>query len=201
VGAAGALANASDDIVLVPPMELPTLARQTGESMFLRDPIDGRTLLYIEQNQGARLAAFDVTDPVHIADKGSVRLDASGSFDFVSPLGDHVELVRCRQGDVDAVLDLPRTKDPQLKTVPGLTVRDPITTLGNDGFTVSGQAKAGPRDYQLVDTMYSDEINRVFDVKQVREEVTKTDMGTTFMVTANGLYVIRRPAAVVCGSH
>ena len=53
---------------------------------------------------------------------------------------------------------------------------------------------AGPRDYQVVETAYSDEINRVFDVRQVREEVTKTDTGTTFMLTENGLYVVRRPA-------
>jgi hypothetical protein len=178
VAAAAAHANSSDNIVLVPPTELPALARQTGEAMFLHDTIDGRTLLYIEQNQGARLATFDVTDPVHIIGKGSVRLDASGPFDFVSPLGDHTELVRYRQNHDDAILDLPRMKDPQLKTVLGLTLRDPITTLGSVGFTVSGQAKAGPRDYQIVDTVYS---------------VTKTDTGTTFMLTDNGLYVIRRP--------
>jgi hypothetical protein len=194
MAAAAARANSSDNIVVVPPPELPALARQTGEAMFLHDTIDGRTLLYIEQNQGARLAAFDVTDPVHIKGKGSVRLDASGPFDFVSPLGDHAERVRYRQSHDEAVLDLPMIKDPHLKTVLGLTIQDPITTLGKDGFTVSGQAKAGPRDYQLLDTAYSGEINRVFDIKQAREEVTKTDTGTTFMLTENGLYVIRRPA-------
>jgi len=194
MAAAAAHANSSDNIVLVPPTDLPALARQTGEAMFLHDTIDGRTLLYVEQNHGARLATFDVTDPVHITGKGSVRLDASGPFDFVSPLGDHAELVRYRQSHDDLVLDLPRTKDPQLKMVQGLTIGGPITTLGSDGFAVSGEAKAGPRDYQVVETAYSDEINRVFDVKQVREEVTKTDTGTTFMLTENGLYVIRRPA-------
>jgi hypothetical protein len=183
--AAAAHANSSDKIVLVPPTDLPALARQTGEAMFLHDTIDGRTLLYIEQNQGARLARFDVTDPVHIIDKGSVRLDASGPFDFVSPLGDHAELVRYRQSHDDAVLDLPRMKDPQLRTVSGLTFRDPITTLDNVG---------SPRDYQIVDAVYSDRINHIFDVKQVREKLTKTDTGTTFMLTENGLYVIRRPA-------
>ena len=194
MAAAAAHANSSDNIVLVPPTELPALARQTGEAMFLHDTIDGRTLLYIEQSQGARLATFDVTDPVHIIGKGSVRLDASGPFDIVSPLGDHAELVRYRQSHDDALLDLPRTKDPQLKMVQGLTIGGPITTLGFDGFAVSGEAKAGPRDYKVVETAYSDEINRVFDVRQVREEVTKTDTGTTFMLTDNGLYVIRRPA-------
>jgi hypothetical protein len=89
---------------------------------------------------------------------------------------------------------LPRTKDPQLKPVQGLTSGGSITTLGSDGFTVSSQAKTGLRDYQVVDAVYSNAINHVFDVKQVREVVTKPDTGTTFMLTENGLFVIRRPA-------
>ena len=192
--AASAHADSTGDMVLVPPTDLPVLARQTGESMFLHDTIDGRTLLYIEQNHGARLATFDVTDPVHIIGKGSVRLDASGPFDFVSPLGDQAELVRYRHGHDEAVLDLPTMKDPQLRTVPGLKSGRPVAALGRDGFAVSGQAEASPRDYQMVDTVHSDEINCVSDVKQGREQVTKADTGTTFMLTENGLYVIRRPA-------
>src|ERR1700733_285380 len=74
----------SSNLIVVPPTDLPELARQTGEAMLLHDTIDGRTLLYIEQNQGARLAIFDVTDPVHIKGKGSVQLGgAAGPFDFV----------------------------------------------------------------------------------------------------------------------
>ena len=87
-------------------------------------------------------------------------------------MGDPAELVRYRQSHDDALLELPRMKDPQLKMVQGLTIWGPITTLGFDGFAVSGEAKAGLRDYQVVETAYSDEINRVFDVRQVREEVT-----------------------------
>jgi hypothetical protein len=194
MAAAAGHANSLDNIVLVRPTDLPALARQTGESMFLHDTIDGKTLLYIEQHRGIQLAAFDVTDPVHIVDKGSVRLDASGPFDFVSPLGDHAELVRYRQGHEEAVLDLPRMKDPQLKPVQGLTIGGAITTPRSDEFAVCGQAEAGARDYQVVETVYSDDFNRLFDVKQIREEVTKADTGTTFMLAEDGLYVIRRPA-------
>jgi hypothetical protein len=189
-------ANPSNNIVLVLPTDLPELARQSGEAMLLHETIDGRTLLYIEQNQGARLATFDVTDPVHIKGEGSVQLDASGPFDFVFPLGTHAELVRFRKGYEEAVLDLHKVNAPNLKTVQGLTLQGPITRLGNDGFTVTSQAaEVQPaRDYQVVDTVNSQELNRVLDVKQVREEVTKADTGTTFMLTQNGLYVIRRPA-------
>jgi hypothetical protein len=193
IAAAAARANSSDGLIMVPPTKLPASARQGGEGMFLHDTVDGRTLLYIEQDRGARLASFDVTDPVHIIDKGSVRLDAAGPFDFVSPLGDHAELIRYRQSRDEAILDLPRRKDPQLKTLHGLTTDSPITTLGSDGFPVTAQAKMEGRSYQVIDAVYSDVINRTFDVKQVREKVTKTDTGTTFMLTENGLYEIRRP--------
>jgi hypothetical protein len=189
-------ANPSNNIVLVSPADLPALARQRGEAMLLNDAVDGRTILYVEQNEGARLAIFDVTDPGHIRGEGSVQLNASGPFDFVSSVGNQRELVRFRQGDEDAILDLHKAKTPSLKAVQGLTLKGPITRLGNDGFTVSGHAPQiqSTWDYQVVETANSRELNRVFDVRQVREEVTKADTGTTFLLTERGLYVIRRPA-------
>jgi hypothetical protein len=188
-------ANPSNNLVLVPPTDLPVLARQSGEAMLLNDALDGRTLLYVEQNEGSRLAILDVTDPGHIKGAGSVQLDASGPFDFISPVGNQEELVRFRQSNEDAVLDL-RKKTPSLKAVQGLTLTGEVTKLGNSGFTVSGHAPELQRawDFQVVDTANSQEPNQIFDVQQVREELTKADTGTTFLLTEKGLYVIRRPA-------
>jgi hypothetical protein len=129
-------ANPFNNTVLVPPAQLPELARQSGEALLLHETIDGRTLLYVEQQQGARLAVFDVTDPVHIKSENSVQLDAKGPFDFVSPLGDHAELVRFRQSREDAVLRFPRTKDPRLETVQGPALQDANLGPGNDLFSV-----------------------------------------------------------------
>src|ERR1700691_3831939 len=70
----------SSNVIVVPPTNLPALARESGDAMFLREANDGRSVLYIEQNQGAELAVFDVTDPGHVKSKGSVPLDASGPF-------------------------------------------------------------------------------------------------------------------------
>ena len=165
-------ANPSNNVVLVPPTELPALARQSGEALFLHETIDGRTLLYIEQNQGARLAAFDVTDPAHIKGQGSVQLDASG---------DHAELIRFRRDRQDAVLDFPRAKAPNLSVVKGPTLQAAILPVGNDGLTV-------------VRTANAQEFNPVLDAKQVRDKVTNAGTGTTFILTEDGLYVIRRPA-------
>jgi hypothetical protein len=196
VAAPVAYARASD-IVLVPPTALPEAARHTGEAMFLHDTLDGKTLLYIELNQGSGLAILDVTDPGRVRAVGSVKLDVTGPFDFVSTLGDRAELVRFQQDQVDAVLDLHAPQAPTLRTVKGLSLQGPTTRLGEDGFMVTNQAVARApltRDYQIVDAASSQELYRVFDVKQVREEITRKETGTTFLLTDGGLYLIRRPA-------
>jgi hypothetical protein len=195
--AAPAVYAKASSIVLVPPTALPDSARQTGEAMFLHDTADGKTLLYIEHSQGSELAILDVTDPSHVRAGGSVNLEATGPFDFVSTLGESAELVRFRQSQTDAVLDLHAAQAPTLRTVQGLSLQGPAMPLGEDGFMLTNQvgAEAQPtRDYQIVDTANSQELYRVFDVKQVREEVTRKETGTTFLLTDRGLYLIRRPA-------
>jgi hypothetical protein len=196
VATPAAYAWPSNNLIVVPPTDLPELARQTGEAMLLHDTIDGRTLLYIEQNQGARLAIFDVSDPRHVKGEGSVQLDAPGPFDFVSALGDRAEVVRFRQGQGSAVLDLHKVKLPTLTKVQGLTLQGTTMALGDDGFTVTSQPDSNSRstrDFQAVDTASLGEMNRVFDVKEVREVLMKHDTGTTFLLTQSGLYEVRRP--------
>jgi hypothetical protein len=203
VAASGAIVTSTgyakprDSVVLVPPMDLPELARHGGEAMFLHWTVDGRTLLYVEHKQGAGLDVLDVTDPGHIKAEGSVQLGAAGAFDFVSALGEQAELVRFRQGEESAVLDLHKERAPTLKTVQGLTLQGQIMPLGADGFTVSTPvaADAQPtRDFQVVATADLQQLQRVFDVKQVRAEIANLDTGTTYLLTDNGLYLLRRPA-------
>jgi hypothetical protein len=194
-------AKPSNNIVVVPPTDLPELARQPGDEMFLRDAIDGKTFLYVEQNHGAKLAAFDVTDPRHVKSDGSVQLGADGPFDFISPLAGEKELVRFRQDQGEAVLDFHKAGSPSLKQLPGLDSPRQLTLLGNVEFTVSGQTvpslKATDKqpigDYPVFDTSSLRGPVPVFEVKQVREELTKQDTGTTFLLTDGGLFLIRRP--------
>jgi hypothetical protein len=190
-------ANPSNETVLVPPSDLPTLARQGGEAMFLHDAWDGRTLLYVEQREGAQLAIFDVTDPAHVKGEGSVQLDAPGPFDFVANLGERGELVRFRGGQGDAVLDL--RKNPMLKKLSGLDTPGSTTLLADDGSrftgpTINAAAGQSARDYQVFQNGRSRDDDRVIEVKQVRQEATNADTGTTFLLAENGLYLIRRPA-------
>jgi hypothetical protein len=196
VAASTVLANPTNNIVLVPPANLPVLTRQSGEAMLLRNTIDGRTVLYVEQNQGIQLAIFDVTDPAHIKSEGAVQLDASGPFDFAAPVGNDAEFIRFRQGDEDAILDLQHEKTPRLKAVHGLTLHGPVTHLGNEGFAVRSETPGMQQapNYQVVDTTNLQEPIGVLDVNRVRAEATNASTGTTFLLTDNGLYLIRRPS-------
>jgi hypothetical protein len=143
VAASAVRAAPSHSIVVVPPAELPELARQRGDAMLMHETADGRTLLYIEQNHGARLATLDVTDPLHIKAAGSVELNVTGPFDFVSALGSRAELIRFRQGQEDAVLDLHKADAPSLKMNRGATLQENVTSLGNVGIAVNSQVTKG----------------------------------------------------------
>jgi len=188
----------ADRVVVVRPAQLPELAQVPGQAMALHATGDGRTLLYIEQNHGARLAIFDVTDPANVKQEKAAQLESSGSFDFVSSLGDRAELVRFRNGQGEAVLDLHKAKVPTLKTVQGLNSEGSMERLGDDGFILASQpnAQTEPSDpnYQVVEISNSLQPRPVADVQQVREKITNHETGTTFLLTADGLYLIRRPA-------
>jgi hypothetical protein len=75
---------------------------------------DGSAYLYIEQQRGAQLSVFDVTDPSKIKLASSISLNVPGAFDFVRPLGGRAELVRFRENRGVAVLDLQKAKKPLL---------------------------------------------------------------------------------------
>jgi len=197
VAAPAAYAKPFNNLLFVSPSELPSIARQGGDAMFLHRTLDGRTLLYVEQDAGTVLAVLDVTDPGHVKAAGSVQLRASGAFDFVSALGEQAELIRFRQGQRDAVLDLHKITMPTLKEVPGLTARGPTMLLGGDGFMVATPLAADTQpthDYQVVDTANAAQLDRVFNVKQVRQEIADQATGATFLLADSGLYLIRRPA-------
>ena len=188
----------SNKLIIVRPAELPELAQVPGEAMTLHATGDGRTILYIEQNHGARLAIFDVTDPAHVKQEGSAQVEAPGSFDFVSSFGDSAELVRFRHGKGEAVLNLRKVKAPTLTTVQGLDSQGSTERLGDDGLLIADRPNAQPDsndpNFQVVDLSNPLHPNPVADVKQVLDKITNDETGTTFLLATDGLYLIRRPA-------
>ena len=188
----------ADRVVVVRPAELPELAQVPGQAMALHATGDGRTLLYIEQNHGARLAIFDVTDPAHVKSEGSAQVDAPASFDFVSSFADNRELVRFRHGKGEAVLNLRNVKAPTLTAIQGLDSEGSTERLGEDGLLIadrpSGQSEENDPNYQVVDLSKPLRANPVVDVKHVFDKITNDETGTTFLLATDGLYLIRRPA-------
>jgi hypothetical protein len=195
IAAASAYAKPANNLVVVAPTDLPDLARQAGEAMVLSETLDGRTLLYIEHYQGAQMAFLDVTDPQHIRGEGSAYLGALGPFDFVSPLDSGQYLVRLRQGQAEAVLDVRKERAPKLTSVQAQTSADSSPRFRDTGYAVTSQAAdvQRARDNQMADIAGLQQIKRVPDWTRVREQVTNVATGTTFLLTEDGLYVIRRP--------
>ena len=89
----GEVQSKSRDLIVEGPSDLPEQARAPGNSCFLYSDGGGSTYLYVEQQQGARLSVFDVTDPSKIKLASSISLNVPGAFDFVRPLGGRAELV------------------------------------------------------------------------------------------------------------
>jgi hypothetical protein len=187
----------SNELIVVQPKDLPEQAQMTGNSFFLYSDNVGSTYLYVEQQQGARLTAFDVTDPSHIKVVASTPITGPGAFDFVRPLGGHGELVRFRDNKSVAVLDLHKVKAPTLHTINALADAGVTEALGESGFLMVNEpynyVRATPRDYQVVDISSPSEPMLLATVAQVKHKLVKDDTGTTFLLGSEGLTVIRRP--------
>jgi hypothetical protein len=186
----------SGELVVMEPHNLPEQAQMTGNSMFLYSDNSGDTYLYVEQEQGARLTVFDVTDPAHIKTVSSTPLTVAGPFDFVRPLDGSAELLHFRDGKGVAVLDLKKAAKPTVRTVAGLVNPGRTESLGESGYLGVNEpyeyVRATPRDFQVVDISTPSDPALLATVKQVKHRVVNGDTGTTFLLGSDGLTVIRR---------
>jgi hypothetical protein len=185
----------SKNVVVMAPTDLPEHAQEPGNSLFLHSDNAGRTYLYVEQQQGARLSVFDVTDPAQIKLVVSTRLAAEGAFDFIRPLGYNAELVYYRDSQREAVLDLRKASRPVLRVISTVTDLAPAETLGESDLLATSQpykyVPAVGRSYQVIDIADSAP-TQLATVEDVRHRVTNTETGTTFLLGPNGLTVVRR---------
>jgi hypothetical protein len=186
----------SNDIIVLQPTDLPEQAQTPGNSFFLYSDNDGSTYLYIEQQQGARLTTFNVTDPSKIKFVSSTMLTSPAPFDFVRPVGGRAELIRFRDGKGVAVLDLHTAKKPTVKIISGLSESGSTEPLGEQAFMLISEPynyiRAIPRDYQVIDISSPSDPLLVTTVKEVKHRVVNGDTGTTFLLGSGGLTVIRR---------
>ncbi len=190
------LRSKSGEIVVMEPQNLPEAAQIGGNSFFLHPTSDGKFYLYVEQQSGARLAVFDVTDPAHVKVVSTTPLTVSGPFDFVRPLAGNDELIRFRDGKGVAVLDMHKAGQPVLRVVSALMDSGQTESLGETGFLAVNEPynyiRAVPRDYQVVEISTPDNPMLLTTVKQVKHQVANNETGTTFLLGSDGLTVVRR---------
>jgi hypothetical protein len=156
----------SNDIIVLQPTDLPEQAQTPGNSFYL----------YIEQQQGARLTTFNVTDPSKIKFVSSTTLTSPGKG--------------------VAFLDLHTAKKPTVKIISGLSESGSTEPLGEQAFMMINEpynyTRAVPRDYQVIDiSSPSDPLLRT-TVKEVKHQIVNGDTGTTFLLGSDGLTVVRR---------
>ncbi len=111
---ASAFAEHRSNFIVQPLSNKPAFTENSSEDLLLRADEHGTAYLYVEQQQGALLTIFDVTDPNHIKLTAIVATEGHGAYDFVSPVGETSELVSFRDGSGTAVLDLHKAKAPRV---------------------------------------------------------------------------------------
>ena len=187
----------SANLIIVQPADLPEMARIPGQALFLYQAGDGETYLYVEQQNGLRLAIFDVTDPAKIKAAGSAPLKAPEAFDLVRYLKDRAELIRFRDSQQLAVLDLREPKRPTLKTTNTLSQPGRTESLGQTSLVMINEhyryVRSVAHDYRLMDMSNPEHPTPLATIKQVRHKIVNEETGTTYLLGSDGLTVIRRP--------
>jgi hypothetical protein len=177
----------------------PIAATADAQDLMLHADNQGSTFLYVEQQQGALLSVYDVTNPARIKLDASVQTGAHSSYNFVSAMGNS-ELIAFRDGSGSGVIDLRQATAPKLTTVAG-TLPMATERLGNEGYlatsyqTVAAMAApaAQPRSVQIVETTAEPRV--VGTVASVTKQVARPETGTTFLLGENGITVVRQVAA------
>jgi len=187
----------SGHLIVEQPTDLPEMARTPGQALFLYQAEDSATYLYVEQQNGARLAIFNVTDPAKIKAAASVSVKTPGAFDFVRPLNDRPELVRFRDSGELAELDLREPKSPTLKIANTLGEPGHTESLGQTSLVmINGHYRyvgGVAHDYHLMEVSDPAHPAPVATIKQVKHKVVNEETGTTYLLGSDGLTVVRRP--------
>jgi hypothetical protein len=180
---------------LSPKLVVQNLAPQTtSQDLLLRADGNGSAYLYAEQQQGALLAVFDVTDPAHIKLAASVPTEAHGAYDFVAPIGNTAELVSFRDGSGTALVDLRKPKAPRLSAISS-NAAGVVEPLGSAGYLTSSipqvqPVTAQPRTVELVESSRHPRV--LTSLTSVTRQVERPATGTVFLLADGKVTVVRR---------
>jgi hypothetical protein len=198
LSAKAVVASHSKAIIVESPMDLPEAAQAVSEAMYLYDTGDGRSFLYLEQNDGQGLAILDVTDPAKIRTIGRVSIAATSSYDFVRDIAGSAALIRFRDNSGFATLDLRHASKPVLVAAPAMANAANIEAIDETGVLLNTTATFTEptrkvEDYRLVDTYAPSKSSLLANIPGVKQRILKEDTGTLFLLSSNGLIAVRQP--------
>ena len=179
------------------PSSNPELALANGQALYLHATGDGRTLLYVEKQEGRGLAVLDVTTPSDIRRIADATFTSASPFNFVEAIGDNSVLIQYRDGSGYAILNLAPGLHPVVENKAAFAQAAGFDPLGQSGLLIPVSANAGdPADaaqtYRIVNTAAKDAPYVLATVPNVTEEVANGETGTTFLLNQRGVTVVRR---------
>lgn len=187
----------SKPIVVQSSVTVPVLGVKNSEAMYLEKSGDGTALLYVESAGGTELTTLDVTDPAKIRRVAETKLGTSSSFDFVEPIGSGGVLIRYRDGSGEALLNVKRSNRPVLESASALAGTEAAEKLGETGLLSASTkvpAPIGENDpiYTVWDNSKASHPTVLATIPGVTERLSNEDTGTLFLLSKDGITVVRR---------
>ena len=196
---ANAVTNKSQSktIVVQSSSAVPELGMENSEAMYLQKTSDGRALLYVESAKGAELTTLDVTDPARIRRVAETKLGASSVFDFAEPIGSDGVLIRYRDGSGEALINMKHSNHPVLESASALSGTEAAEKLGETGLLSASTDMPAPivqNDpiYTVWDNSKASHPAVLATVPGVTQRLSNQDTGTLFLLSKDGITVVRR---------
>jgi hypothetical protein len=185
----------SKAIVVEFPSDLPELAQVPSQAMYLHHTGTGQVILYLEQNQGQRLAILDVTDPANIKAVGQVSVDATAPYDFAQDLADSAILIHYRNHSGFAVISFKDYKQPVLRAEPEYLHPASVEAYGSSAVLLvssnKNNAQTQSPQYEILSISNPANPTPLATIKGVTQRLDRPATGTVFIMNNNGLTVVR----------
>lgn len=189
----------SKTIIVDLPSDLPELAQGRSEAMYLHHTHAAQVILYLEKDQGRRLAILDVTDPAHVQAVGQVPVAAPATYDFVQYLGNSTVLIHYRNHSGFATISFKNYKEPVLTAEPGYLHPAKVQPDGTDAFllvsvgsTTTSTPTREPQSYEVISVSG---LTPLATIKGVIQRVDRPGTGTIFLLNEEGITLVRSLAA------
>ena len=181
-------------IIVEFPSDLPQPAQISSVAMYLHHTGAAQAILYLEQDQGRKLAILDVTDPANIRAVGQVSLNAAAPYDFVQNLDDSAVLIHYRNHSGFAVISFKQYKQPTLAEEPEYVHPASVKAIGPDGLLLvspTGPSSAREAQYEVLAISHPSNPTPLAIIKGVIQRADRPQTGTIFLLNGQGLTVVR----------